>query len=566
MRFFRTKKRVSAAEISPEEILLDARNLPSFEAGHLDGRLNKPIEYRSFVVLVGLLVLCGGVILFRSFQLMLVHGDEYRELAQDNRLGRTLVFPERGIIYDRNGIPLAWNTPHIEEGKYEVFNNRSYASSTGFAHLLGYVQMPKRDQKGILYRNGIEGVAGIEKAYDTRLRGTPGTTIVETDARMEKTGEGVLEPAIAGLDVHTTIDARLQQTLFRSIQQLAEKIPFSGGAGVIMDVTTGEIVAMTSYPEYDPNALVVGNSDLIATYNSDTRTPYLNRAVSGQYTPGSIVKPYMALAGLKEGVIRPETTFVSTGSLRLENPYSIGQYSVFTDWRAHGAVDLRRALAVSSNVYFYHVGGGFGGQKGLGIARIEQYMRLFGFGLPTGISLAGEEVGNIPSPAWKEETFPNDPEWRIGDTYHTSIGQYGFQVTPIQVVRAVASIANGGLLLTPRIETAETPYGARPLDITEAHYSIVRAGMRDAVLGGTAAGLNVPYVAVAAKTGTAEIDETKEYVHSWVMGFFPYDKPKYAFTIVMEHGSRKNLMGATSVMRQVLDWMRDNTPEYVETP
>ena len=320
---------------------------------------------------------------------------------------------------------------------------------------------------------------------------------------------------------------------------------------------------MTSYPEYDPETMMSGDEEEIKQYATDTRTPYLNRTLAGQYTPGSIVKPFMALAALTEGIVRPETTFLSTGALRLANPYQPGQFSVFTDWRAHGLVDLRRALAVSSNVYFYYIGGGFGGQEGLGITRINEYMRMFGFGMPTNIALEGELTGIIPSPEWKEENFPNDPDWRIGDTYNTSIGQYGFQVTPLQMVRAVAAIANGGLLLTPRIETKHTQYGARQLPIPEEHFRVVRAGMRDAAHEGTARGLDVPYMHVAGKTGTAEVGVAKQYVNSWVVGFFPYENPRYAFAVLMEHGPVKNLIGGTYVMRQFFDWMHLHTPEYV---
>jgi penicillin-binding protein 2 len=309
---------------------------------------------------------------------------------------------------------------------------------------------------------------------------------------------------------------------------------------------------------------VQGNSELIASYSTNEQTPYLNRTLAGQYTPGSIVKPFLAIAALNEGIIRPETTFVSTGALRLANPYSPGQFSEFTDWRAHGVVDLKKALAVSSNVYFYYIGGGFGNQEGLGITRIEKYMRLFGFGAATGITLEGERFGTIPSPKWKEETFPSDPIWRIGDTYHTSIGQYGFQVTPLQVVRAVATIANGGRLLTPRIESEKTPYTMRQLDIPEDYLRIVRSGMREAVVEGTAKGLDLPYIKIAGKTGTAEVGTSKDHVHSWSTGFFPYENPRYAFVVLMEHGPRKNVIGATYVMQQFIDWLHANAPEYLE--
>lgn len=558
------KKKQKDTLISPEEILIDARNLPSYDANTLEGRLNTPIGPKALRPLILLLILTGCIIFGRAGQLMVLSNETYKNLSENNRLGHSLIFSERGIIYDRDNTELAWNVPHIENGVFEEYDERKYASTTGIGHLLGYVRMPARDTSGVLFRTGVEGVSGIELAYDRQLRGTHGTKIVETDARMDVVSESILKEPTSGNAIHLTIDTELQHALHETIGSLAEEVPFKGGAGVIMDVHTGEIVAMTSYPEYDPNALISGDSERIASYNTDEKTPYLNRTVAGQYTPGSIVKPFLATAALTEGIVSPETSFVSTGALRLANPYNPGQYTVFTDWRAHGSVNLKRALAVSSNVYFYYIGGGFGNQKGLGIKRIESYMRLFGFGAQTGIALEGERNGIIPSPSWKQETFPSDPTWRIGDTYNTSIGQYGFQVTPIQTVRAIAALANGGTLLTPRVETKYTPYEAHNIGISEEHIQIVREGMRDSVLEGTAKGLNVPYVAVAGKTGTAEVGTSKDHVHSWVTGFFPYEKPKYAFVVLMEYGPRKNVLGGVYVMRQLLDWMHTHAPHYFE--
>ena len=556
----RTKR---TAEINPEEIFLDASNLPAYEAGRLEGRITQPIGRRSFLPL--LLVLCvvfGGTVL-RSGQLMVVEGASYRELSEGNRLGYTRIPAERGVVYDRNGTRLAWNVPHLEAGIDTPYHERRYHVATGTSHLLGYVRMPARDANGVYFREGIEGVAGVELAFDELLRGVDGRKIVETDARMEVVSEGWVERPLPGSALTLTIDARLNEALHGFIAALAQDVPFRGGAGVVMDVESGEVLALTSVPEYDPSALVLGEAARIAEYANDERTPYLNRVFAGQYTPGSIVKPFMASAALEEGIVEPSKRFLSTGALRLANPYHAGQYTAFTDWRAHGMVDLTRALAVSSNVYFYYIGGGFGEQEGLGISRIEEYMRLFGFGGPTGIALAGEANGVVPSPAWKAGVFPNDPDWRIGNTYHTAIGQYGFQVTPLQAVRGIAAIANGGTLLTPRIETDHTQYGAREIGIAPEHLAAVRAGMREAVVDGTARGLNVSYVNVAGKTGTAELGYDKEYVHSWAVGFYPYEDPKYAFAVLMERGPRTNLIGGTYVMRQFLDWMHREVPEYV---
>ncbi len=562
--FKKKKNKTEKAMISPEEILLDASNLPEYAPNTLDGKINKPIGMKSYRLLIFLISITFIAIFVRSGQLMIAKGAYYKELSKRNRLGHSLIFAERGIIYDRNGKELAWNVPHMEDSKYEEYDERKYATTTGMGHVLGYVQMPARDSSGVFYREGIEGVSGSELAYNDVLKGKNGIKLIETDARMDIVSESVLEKPVNGKPVYLTIDTDIQKKLHEIIAELADDVPFYGGAGVIMDVETGEILAMTSYPEYSPNAMITGDSELIKKYNTDTRTPFLNRTIAGQYTPGSIVKPFMASAALNEQIITPHTTVLSTGALRLANPYHPGQYSVFKDWKAHGLVDLRKALAMSSNVYFYYIGGGFGEQEGLGISRINKYMNLFGFGMPTGIALPGERFGTIPSPEWKAKNFPNDPDWRIGDTYHTAIGQYGFQLTPLQAVRAVSAIANGGTLLTPRIETKFTPYTMRQINIPDTYLRSVREGMREAVKNGTAKGLNVSYLNIAAKTGTAEIGAKKDYVHSWVMGFFPYEKPKYAFVVLMEHGTKKNLFGGVYVMRKFFDWLHANDSKYIE--
>ena len=222
---------------------------------------------------------------------------------------------------------------------------------------------------------------------------------------------------------------------------------------------------------------------------------------------------------------------------------------------------MRGALAVSSNVYFYSIGGGFKDQKGIGISNIEKYVRMFGFGAVTGMSISGEQEGVIPSPEWKAEVFEGD-DWRLGDTYNTSIGQYGFQVTPIQAVRAVSALANGGRLITPTLKANEKA-GGSSLALSEDDIAVVTEGMRQAVTDGTAKGLYYTDFAVAAKTGTAELGTRKEKVNSWIVGFFPYDKPKYAFAILMEGGRSDNLIGGVSIMRKLFDFMKVNTKEYV---
>jgi penicillin-binding protein 2 len=227
---------------------------------------------------------------------------------------------------------------------------------------------------------------------------------------------------------------------------------------------------------------------------------------------------------------------------------------------------MRRAIAVSSDVYFYEIGGGFGNQKGLGVDMIKKYLESFGFTKKTGFDNQKEATGVIPDPTWKAKTF-NGEIWRLGDTYNTAIGQYGMQITPIQAVVAVAALANDGKLVTPSILFTATSTVAESTKMKgeSKNFEVVKEGMRQGVAdGGTAAGLNTGAVNVAGKTGTAEIGVKKQSVNSWVIGFWPYEKPKYAFVVVMEKGPATNLMGGTYVMRTLLDWMAVNTPEYLK--
>ncbi len=226
---------------------------------------------------------------------------------------------------------------------------------------------------------------------------------------------------------------------------------------------------------------------------------------------------------------------------------------------------MAEAIAVSSDVYFYAIGGGYEDQKGMGIENIEKYSKMFGFDSATGVDLPGEKRGVIPSPEWKMKTFNGDP-WRLGNTYHTSIGQYGFQVTPIEMIRAVSAIAADGLLLTPHfiLEDKEMEEKRSFIDLNREHFQVIREGMRKAVTSGTAGSLSVPYVDVAAKTGTAELGVAKNRINSWVVGFFPYENPKYSFVIIMESGPETSGINASSVMRGLFDWMSLNAPQYFE--
>jgi penicillin-binding protein 2 len=217
---------------------------------------------------------------------------------------------------------------------------------------------------------------------------------------------------------------------------------------------------------------------------------------------------------------------------------------------------MRKAIAVSSDVYFYEIGGGFESQKGLGIVNIDKYAKIFGIGDKTGINLNGEKDGTIPTPEWKAKTFKGDI-WRIGDTYNTSIGQYGFQVTPIQMVRAVAGIASMGTFYTPHITKDDKSFESQKevIDVNESMMKVIHEGMRMAVTEGTATSLYLPNIQVAAKSGTAQVGVGNTNTNSWIVGFFPYENPKYSFALVMERGPKEASGNATRVMSEVVDYM-----------
>ncbi len=563
MSFFSKKKKYNS-EIEPDEIFLDSSNIPDFNTQQFEGRLETPIPKSTvvFLCLAFFLVLLGYG--WRVGVLQIAKGQAYFERSQENTLNKIPVFANRGIINDRNGVPLVWND---ESATGDFFARRSYIQSPGLSLVLGYVSYPSKDASGYYWQTEYVGKDGLEKQYDDVLHGKNGAKIIEVDAQGSILSENSIDQPESGQNLKLAIDSRIQHALYGFIEGLSYSHNFIGGAGVIMDVHTGEILSSVSFPEYDSQTLSLGDdTEAISGYLKDKRKVFLNRTISGLFVPGSIVKPYVALAALSENIISPEKKILSTGSISIPNPYYPGKDSVFKDWKAHGWVDMRRAIAVSSDVYFYAIGGGFKDQKGLGIANIEKYATLFGLAEKTGIDLPGEAAGTIPSPEWKEKNFDNDP-WRIGDTYHTAIGQYGFQVTPVEMVRAVAAIANKGTLVTPHVVVDPAPANLKQvkLPIPEEDFAIVAEGMRAGVTdGGTAAALDIGTVKIAAKTGTAQIGAHNEFYNSWVTGFFPYDNPRYAFAILMDRGPAGVLMGAPYVSRELFDWMAVNTPEYLK--
>ena len=556
MKWFKNKKR----PVDFDEILLDLSNLPASNMTRLEGRRELPVATNNIYLVGFLFLLIAGGFFFKIYLLQIIQGKDYRTISDNNSVSKTVIIAERGVVNDRNGEPLIWNDRDFSD-RYD-FPVRAYTDRLGLGQLLGYVSYPQKDKHGFYYRTEYIGRTGVESAFENLLHGKNGQKIVEVDALDKMVGEHVISESVSGGELKLSIDAGLSEAMYQIIASSSKQANFRSGAAAIMDVHTGEMLAMTSFPSYDPEVMADGNDvEKINSYNNDNRFPFLNKVVSGLYTPGSIVKPFVAYGALAEKIIDPNKIIVSNGKITIPNPYNPDQPSVYKDWRVQGQMTMREGIAFSSNVYFYTIGGGFGDQPGLGITKMDKYFNLFGLGDKTGIEIATEPTGTVPSPEWKQKVFGD--EWRLGDTYFTAIGQYGFQQTPLQMLRAYAVLANGGLLLTPHVVLGKIS-DQIDLKLDPSYLKIIHEGMRKTVNypGGTARPLERTDVAIAAKSGTAQVGEGNIFVNSWAAGFWPYEKPRYAFVLLMEKAPSNNTLGATRVMGQVFDWMASHHPEY----
>jgi penicillin-binding protein 2 len=595
------------------------------------------------LILLRLAVLGAFAILaVQLARLQLVRGDEYRERAALNQLRLEQETPSRGLIVDRNGVPLVENvasfsaavvaadvprerTLEIAAGIEQVLgvpalettlkieasrksNNpftpiivkegldketafrmrerlsripgaqiiveavRQYTAGEAMSSILGYTGRIDEEEYEELKDDGYLnsdrlGKAGVEWAYEAYLRGTPGTRQIEKDASGREIRVLREEPAVAGNDLVLSIDLDLQ----RKTTELAQAAAKGGqAAAVVMDVQTGEVLALVSLPLFDNN-IFSGKVDeaRLEQYLNDPRKPLVNHALAEQYPPGSIFKQITGAAALQEGVASPGTTITSNGYINVPNQYDPSIVYTFRDWRALGTLDFYGGVAMSSDVYFYYLAGGYheygANFDGLGIDRLAAYTRAFGLGRPTGIEIAGEAPGNVPDPAWKEETWGE--VWTLGDTYNMGIGQGFLAVTPIQMVRATAAVANGGRLLRPRVVREVRDADGHVIRANEAqiesqvpvsaeNLAILREAMRQAVSWGTAKEGGIRGVQVAGKTGTAEFGPRRAdgsyETHAWYSGFAPANDPQIAITVFLERGV--GAIDAAPLASKILDY------------
>jgi penicillin-binding protein 2 len=401
------------------------------------------------------------------------------------------------------------------------------------------------------------GKMGIEYAWEKELKGKAGRKNIEVDAlgRQKKIINEVA--AVNGANLQLSINLPLQLKAEEVTKAYLERAGLRRASVIIMDPNNGEILTLVSLPAYDNNLFARGISQIeYDRFLNDPDRPLINRSVSGEFPSGSTIKPIFAAAALEEKIITDKTSFVSTGGLR------IGEW-FFPDWKAggHGITDVRKALAMSVNTFFYYIGGGYNDFTGLGLSGLVKYSQLFGLGEKTGIDLPGEGRGFVPTKDWKEKT--KQEPWYIGDTYHFAIGQGDVIVTPLQVANYTAAIANGGTLYQPhlvhrilgednRVVSEIEPKIIRSNFIAQENLQIVREGMRATVTLGSAQSLSVVPVEVAGKTGTAQWS-TKKSPHAWFTGFAPYNNPTVVITVLVEEGVEGSTI-AVPIARDILNW------------
>ena len=433
-----------------------------------EGHLHRSIATGQIHWLGGVFILLIILILAKTGYLQVITGNQYTRISENNSFDRIAVLPIRGSIYDRNGTAIAWNTGESND----TIPERAYLGE-GFSSLLGFVRYPRQDTSGKYYRQETEGSGGLEQKYNFLLAGGSGSIMLERNANGNAISKLYIEKPTDGEDVMVSLDANIQSLLYATLKEVAENRKFQGGSGAMVDVQSGEIIALASYPDFDNNILVSRTEKIPADYvEQQIEGTFVHRAVSGLYSPGSTVKPFFATATLEEEIVTPNDIITSKGYITVQNPYDPDIVYTYKDWKVHGDLTIRDAIAQSSNVYFYYVGGGYGHiDKGLGIDRLNFYAKMFGFGRPTAIGMFHEPEGLVPNPKWKKDLY--DEGWTIGDTYNTVIGQYAFQATPLQLVRATATVANGGVFLEPHLQKGKQSKKVR-LAISKESLRIVR--------------------------------------------------------------------------------------------
>lgn len=567
---------------------------------------------RRVIALIFLNLLAFITIAGRLYYLQVYEADKYKVMSDENRISTRFLVPPRGVIYDRNGEIIAKNEQDFQalliaeqtsdiEQTLETFKqiiplteeeekriakdiknkrrfipiklksdlnweevskillhapdlpgveineglSRIYTYSELYSHVIGYVGPISKDQKNdnpMYMVPGFKiGKSGLEKYFDYKLQGKGGTVKLEVNAYGRVMKEIERRAGEQGESIIITVDSRLQKAAYDA---------FGGesGAAVVLDVRTGEILALVSKPSFDPNLFTNGISykhwnDLL----HNERTPLVNKAVSGQYSPGSTFKVVVALAALEAGIINDSTRFYCAGGMDIGNIR-------FHCWKhsGHGSLNVIEALKYSCDIFFYET------SLRVGIDKIHDMALKLGLGKPLNIGLDNEKGGLIPSVGWKKAKYGTN--WAPGDAANSGIGQGYVLVTPLQLATMLARVVNGGYAIEPTFikPTAEKLQKIKRLPISIRNIELVKQGMFEVVngVGGTAgrAKFNIKGARMGGKTGTTQVRRIsmKERLsgiisdsrlpwklrnHAWFMGYTPTDNPRYAVAVIVEHGS-----------------------------
>jgi len=435
---------------------------------------------------------------------------------------------------------------------------REYADPYIFSHVLGYT--------GIAKQNTITGVSGLEFQYNDLIRGKDGKYVFFEDAFGEVLDTKVINAPEPSSEIKLTLDAEFQRYFYKRLKSGIEALGRNSGVGIAMDPRNGEILALISLPSFDANAFVERTrSDERNYFLTNSSKPLFNRAITGIYSPGSTIKPLVSLAALARKIVTPDTQIYSKGFLEIPNIYNPDLPSRFVDWKPHGWVDAASALARSSNIYFYLLGGGlpntvpswelvqdYFNRDGLGIDNLNYFWRKFGFGEKTGIDLPFESSGFLPT-AEEKEARAGDI-WRLGDTYNVSIGQGDLLTTPLQLLNFISSIGNGGKLYKPFLIKNSKPQILEDYSDLKDEIETVQKGMRDAVVKsyGTAYKLADLPLDVAGKTGTPQTFGNKR-LNAFFAGYAPADNPELAILILVENALEGSL-NTLPIAYDVFNW------------
>ncbi|PIP26336.1 MAG: penicillin-binding protein 2 [Candidatus Moranbacteria bacterium CG06_land_8_20_14_3_00_40_12] len=490
-------------------------------------------------------------------EILEINSDKLKEVMRDlNSKSLNPILVKENITQDQSLIILEKrkNLPGILLENTAI---RNYENGPIFSHLIGYEGKITREElennPDYLMTDYI-GKTGIEKEYEKELKGVYGLFQVEVDALGDiKKNLGIINPQ-PGNDLVLNIDEGLQKKIYDSLVNILEKTETKMAAAVAINPQNGEVLSLVSLPGYDNNFFARGIS--VADFQeiiADKNLPLFNRVVAGEYPPGSILKPAVAVAALAEGIVAPETSVECRGEI------SVGNFK-FRDWKAHGTTDLKKAIAESCDVYFYHLGGGYGSISGLGMSKMKKYENLFGLGDFSGIDLPGETRGLIPDENWKMEKIGE--KWYTGDSYHAAIGQGFITTTPIQLVNYTAALANGGTLFSPKIihsirqangeEKFIVPEVLRKNIAPDWIMQTVRDGMRQTITEGTGRLLNDLPFSSAGKTGTAQFGNENK-THAWFISFAPFENPEIAMVVFLEGGGEGN-SSSVPATKEILKW------------